>query len=81
MTDPVEPSNPQPVAPLKQTTGITKPGWQTSEFWLHVLLIVGVVATSLSTSGLPPQWAAACATAATASYGISRGLAKLFNGN
>lgn len=55
-----------------------KPGWQTSEFWTTMLLVVGVVAFSLSDS-LPERWGAVAASVSVAAYSISRGLTKLFS--
>ncbi len=64
---------------IAPTAGSAKPGWQTSEFWVHALTIIGVVATSFATAGLPAKWAAGFVVASAASYGISRGLAKMGN--
>ena len=44
-----------------------KPGWKTTEFWIAVLTVIGVIAETL------PDWAAPVASAA---YILSRGLAK-----
>lgn len=52
-----------------------KPGWQTTEFWVTVLLNVGVVATALQGS-LAPKWGAICSTITVAVYALARALTK-----
>ncbi len=79
-TDTAKPIVAQASETLKVSTG-DSPGWKTTEFWLHAVVIVGIVATALAGAGLPPKWAAGCVVAATASYGIARGLAKMGNSN
>lgn len=54
-----------------------KPGWKTSEFWVTVTAVVGLVVSSAAAS-LSPKYAAIGAAISTAAYAISRGLAKLF---
>lgn len=51
-------------------------GYQTTEFWVTVLSIIGLVASSASAS-LSPKYAAVGASVSAAAYAISRGLAKL----
>ena len=54
----------------------SKPGWQTSEFWLHILVTLAMVAGAAS-GALPPQWAAVAVVVSQTAYSISRGLSKL----
>lgn len=54
-----------------------KAGYKTSEFWVTVLAIVGLVASSAAAS-LSPRYAAIGAAVSASAYAISRGLAKLF---
>jgi len=54
-----------------------KSGWKTSEFYVTVLSIVGLVVSSAA-AGLSPRYAAIGASVSAAAYAISRGLAKLF---
>lgn len=54
-----------------------KSGWKTSEFWVTVFAIVGLVVSSAAAS-LSPRYAAIGAAVSTAAYAVSRGLAKLF---
>jgi hypothetical protein len=54
-----------------------KTGWKTSEFWVTVASIVGLV-VSAAAAGLSPRYAAIGATVSGAAYAVSRGLAKLF---
>lgn len=53
----------------------TKPAIYTTEFWITVLNIVGLVAAA-SVDVLPPRYAAIATAVVTALYTISRGLAK-----
>ena len=68
-------------AETTDTTRITKPGWQTTEFWVSLLTIFSGVLTSLFGGdvggGQATTTAGGLATAAGAlGYAISRGLAK-----
>ena len=54
-----------------------KAGYKTTEFWITMLSIVGLVASSVAAS-LSPRYAAIGVAISTAAYAISRGLAKLF---
>lgn len=54
-----------------------KSGWKTTEFWVSVTSIVGLVAAAVATP-LSPKYAAIGAAVSAASYAISRGLAKMF---
>ena len=54
---------------------MTRPGWQTTEFYVTVATDVGLLASTLQGS-LPPKWAAICAAVANVAYAFSRGLAK-----
>ena len=53
-----------------------KAGYKTTEFWVTVLTIAGLVIASIATT-LPPKQAAMAASVAAAAYAIARGLAKL----
>jgi hypothetical protein len=53
-----------------------KSGWKTTEFYVTVFAIVGLVVSSLAAS-LSPKYAAIGASVSAAAYAISRGLAKL----
>lgn len=53
-----------------------KTGYRTTEFWITLLAIVGLVVSSAATA-LSPRFAAIGASVAAAAYAISRGLAKL----
>ena len=50
-------------------------GMKTSEWIVTILTIIGSVAAAIQGS-LPPRWAAVVSAVATASYSVSRGLAK-----
>jgi hypothetical protein len=50
-------------------------GYKTTEFWVTLLALVGLVASSAS-AHLPPRYAAIGVSVSTAAYAISRGLAK-----
>lgn len=54
-----------------------KTGWKTSEFWVTVLAVIGLVASSVAAS-LAPRYAAIGVAISVAAYSISRGLTKLF---
>lgn len=54
-----------------------KAGYKTTEFYITVLSIIGLVASSAAAS-LSPRYAAIGVSISTAAYAISRGLAKLF---
>lgn len=55
-----------------------KPGYKTTEFWVTVFAIGGLVVTQLSaTNVLPVKYGALAAAIASGLYAISRGLAKL----
>ena len=54
-----------------------KAGYKTTEVWITMLSIVGLVASSVAAS-LSPRYAAIGVAISTAAYAISRGLAKLF---
>lgn len=48
-----------------------------TELWATVLLNIGLVATTLSSSGtLPSKWAAVLSTASVVAYTLGRSLAK-----
>jgi hypothetical protein len=51
-------------------------GYKTTEFWVTVLTIVGLVTSSVA-APLSPRYAAIGAAVSAAAYTISRGLAKL----
>ena len=74
---------PQPIVAETLTTELVptnaSPGYKTTEFWLHLLAIIGVVSLGLVGVGLPHQVEAACLVVSAASYSIARGLAKLGN--
>lgn len=53
-----------------------KPGYRTTEFWVSVLTIVGVLVAALS-DALPPRYAAIASSVAATAYAVSRGLAKV----
>lgn len=52
-------------------------GWRTSEFWVTVLTIIGLVVSSAAAT-LSPRYAAIGASVSAAAYAIARGLAKLY---
>lgn len=54
-------------------------GWKTSEFWMHMLVLVGSVATTAA-GILPAKIAAIAATVSTVAYSLARGLAKVGSG-
>ena len=54
-----------------------KSGYKTTEFWITMLSIIGLVA-STAASSLSPKYAALGASISAAAYAISRGLAKLY---
>ena len=54
-----------------------KPGYKTSEFYVTLLTIIGLVASSVA-APLSPRYAAIGAAVSAAAYSISRGLSKLF---
>jgi hypothetical protein len=54
-----------------------KSGYKTSEFWVTLTTIVGLVISSAATS-LSPKYAALGASISASFYAVSRGLAKLF---
>lgn len=53
-----------------------KPGHKTTEFWVTVLTVAGLVIAS-STTALPPRYAAIGAAISTGCYAIARGLSKV----
>lgn len=57
--------------------GELKPGHRTSEFYVTLLAVVGLVAAAAATS-LPPRYAAIGSAVSVAAYTLSRGLAKMF---
>lgn len=57
-----------------------RPGWKTTEFWITLTSILGLVASSVAFS-LTPRYAAIGAGISGAAYAISRGLAKMFPPN
>jgi hypothetical protein len=67
-------TNPAP-APTPPPGGI-KPGWRTTEFWVTLLTICGLVVASGAAS-LPERYAAIGASVSASLYAIARGLAKL----
>lgn len=52
-----------------------KPGYQTTELAVTLLVVVGQLIAAL-TSNLKPEWAAFGTSAASAAYALARGLAK-----
>lgn len=54
-----------------------KAGYKTTEFWITLLSIIGLV-TSSAAASLSPKYAAIGVAISTAAYAISRGLAKLY---
>ncbi len=57
------------------SAGSPSPGYKTTEFWVHLLVIVGLVLASVAGT-LPPEYAAVAAAISQAAYSISRGLSK-----
>lgn len=53
-----------------------KPGQRTTEFWVMIATVVGVVTAALA-SALSPRYAALATAISVAAYAISRGLAKI----
>jgi hypothetical protein len=53
-----------------------KPGWQTTEFWVTVLVVVGDVVGAL-TQHIPTQYTGIASAVAAGLYAVSRGLAKV----
>ena len=53
-----------------------KKGYQTSEFWVTNLAMVGALSAAFA-GALPPKYAAVVIAVGQASYAISRGLAKV----
>ena len=53
----------------------TRPGQRTTEFFITIASIIGVIAAALS-DVVPAEYAAVLATVATVAYAISRGVAK-----
>ena len=53
-----------------------KPGYQTTEFIIVALTIVGQLVAAL-TDHLSPHWAAIASSVAAGAYALARGLAKL----
>lgn len=51
-------------------------GYKTTEFWVTVLTIVGLVVAAVA-APLSPRYAAIGAAVSAAAYSIARGLAKL----
>jgi hypothetical protein len=51
-------------------------GYKTTEMWVTIATIVGLVIGSAATS-LPPRYAAIGAAVSASAYAIARGLAKL----
>lgn len=54
-----------------------KAGYKTTEFWITLCSIIGLVASSAAAS-LSPRYAAIGVAISTAAYALSRGLAKLY---
>lgn len=50
-------------------------GYQTTEFWITVLTVIGALAAALA-GDLSPQYAAFATAISTAAYALSRGLTK-----
>ncbi len=77
-TNPVPNVNPAPQAALaavvSSLSGL-KAGWRTTEFWLSLAGILGVLLAALA-GKLPAQWAAVIAPVAAGFYQISRGAEK-----
>jgi len=61
------------VVPVKSAPA--KPGWQTTEFWVSVLTVIGGVAAAQQ-NAVPDRYAAYLAMASTIAYALSRGIAK-----
>lgn len=57
--------------------GELKAGYKTSEFYVTVFAVLGLVISAAATS-LSPRYAAIGASVSASAYAISRGLAKLF---
>jgi hypothetical protein len=51
----------------------TKPGWQTTEFWLSLIAAI----TPYLISAVPPQWAVVASTVLGGLYGIGRAAIKV----
>lgn len=54
-----------------------KPGYKTTEFWVALLVSLGVLVAALADQ-LPPKYAALASAVSGAAYAISRGLAKVY---
>ena len=64
----------------KSTGSNASPGYKTTEFWAHVVFLIGLLLAAC-VGVLPPQWAAICAAASQVAYSFSRGLSKQGNSN
>lgn len=53
-----------------------KPGQRTTEFWVTLATVIGILAASLA-DALSPRYAAIATSVSVAAYAISRGLAKI----
>jgi hypothetical protein len=62
--------------PLEVETKVTKPGYQTTEFWVSVISATLTWATSFA-GALPTETAAKISAVVGAVYAVARGLAKL----
>lgn len=57
-----------------------KPGWQTSEFWITAVTVVGAISTAIAGVPLSPV-AGIAAGVGAAAYAISRGIVKARSGD
>lgn len=53
-----------------------KPGQRTTEFWVTLATVIGVVTAALA-DALSPRYAAIASAVSVSAYAISRGLAKI----
>ena len=53
----------------------TKPGWKTTEFWVTVAWVVGLVSAALA-GAVAPRWTALASAISIGAYALARGLAK-----
>jgi hypothetical protein len=64
---------PADIAPVIVPAAPTKPGWQTTEFWLSLVAAI----TPYLISAVPPQWAVIASTVLGGLYGIGRAAIKV----
>ena len=67
-------TQPSPI-PAAPSAGL-KPGYRTTEFWVSVLTVIGLVVAA-ATTALPDRYAAIGSAISAGAYAIARGLAKL----